>query len=35
MWRIARDQLDQRYGDLTIGQVIDRYRGQGGISAGA
>ena len=35
MWRIARDQLDQRYGELTIGQVIDRYRDQGGISAGA
>jgi flotillin len=35
MWRIARDQLDRQYGDLTIGQVIDRYRGQGGVSAGA
>ncbi|HET7182497.1 MAG TPA: hypothetical protein VFI15_09730, partial [Candidatus Limnocylindrales bacterium] len=35
MWRIARDQLDSRYGDLTIGQVIDRYSGQGGVSAGA
>ena len=35
MWRIARDQLDHRYGELTIGQVIDRYRGQGGISTGA
>lgn len=35
MWRIARDQLDREYGNLTIGQVIDRYRGQGGISAGA
>jgi hypothetical protein len=35
MWRIARDQLDQRYGDLTIGQVIDQYRDQGGMSAGA
>jgi flotillin len=35
MWRIARDQLDSRYGDLTIGQVIDQYRGQGGVSAGA
>ena len=35
MWRIARDQLDQRYGDMTIGQVIDQYRGQGGVSAGA
>ena len=35
MWRIARDQLDSRYGDLTIGQVIDQYRGSGGVSAGA
>jgi len=35
MWRIARDQLDRRYGDMTIGQVIDRYGGQGGLSAGA
>ena len=35
MWRIARDQLDREYGNLTIGQVIDRYRGQGGLSAGA
>ena len=35
MWRIARDQLDSRYGDLTIGQVIDQYHGQGGVSAGA
>jgi len=35
MWRIARDQLDREYGNLTIGQVIDRYRGQGGVSAGA
>ena len=25
MWRISRDQLEQRYGDLTIGELIDRY----------
>ncbi|MGZ9159978.1 MAG: SPFH domain-containing protein [Candidatus Limnocylindrales bacterium] len=25
MWRIARDQLDVRYGQLTIGELIDRY----------
>ena len=25
MWRIARDQLDARYGQLTIGELIDRY----------
>ncbi|HET7169104.1 MAG TPA: SPFH domain-containing protein [Candidatus Limnocylindrales bacterium] len=28
MWRIAREQLDERYGQLTIGELIDRY-GQG------
>lgn len=27
MWRIAREQLDERYGQLTIGEVIDRYGG--------
>jgi flotillin len=27
MWRIARDQLDDRYGQVTIGELIDRYRG--------
>jgi hypothetical protein len=25
MWRIARDQLDERYGELTIGELLDRY----------
>jgi hypothetical protein len=25
MWRIARAQLDERYGALTIGELIDRY----------
>jgi flotillin len=35
MWRIARDQLDERYGQLTIGEIIDRYRGSGGTSASA
>jgi hypothetical protein len=25
MWRIARGQLDERYGGLTIGELIDRY----------
>jgi flotillin len=24
MWRVAREQLDARYGDLTIGQLIER-----------
>jgi hypothetical protein len=35
MWRIARDQLDERYGQLTIGEIMDRYRGGGGTSASA
>ncbi len=37
MWRIARDQLERDYGQLTIGEIIDRYRGGGGggVSAGA
>jgi flotillin len=25
MWRLAREQLDDRYGQLTIGELIDRY----------
>jgi flotillin len=25
MWRVARDQLGARFGELTIGEVIDRY----------
>ena len=35
MWRIARDRLDERYGQLTIGEIIDRYKGTGGTSASA
>jgi flotillin len=27
MWRVAREQLDERYGALTIGDLIDRYGG--------
>ncbi len=27
LWRIARDQLDERFGQLTIGEVIERYGG--------
>jgi len=27
MWQISREQLDQRYGQLTIGELIDRYGG--------
>ncbi len=30
MWRLAREQLDARYGELTIGQLMERYgRGRG------
>ena len=25
IWRVARDQLDERFGQLTIGELIDRY----------
>lgn len=38
MWRVARERLERDYGELTIGEIIDRYRGGGGggsISAGA
>jgi hypothetical protein len=34
MWRIARDQLGERYGEMTIGEVLDQY-GRGGGSPGA
>jgi flotillin len=27
MWRISREQLEQRYGQLTIGELIDRFGG--------
>jgi hypothetical protein len=29
LWRIARDRLDTRYGDMTIGALIDRLNDQG------
>jgi flotillin len=37
MWRIARDRLERDYGQVTIGEIIDRYQGGGrsGVSAGA
>lgn len=38
MWRIAREQLDERYGQLTIGEVLERYGGGrfgGGAGASA
>lgn len=33
MWRVARKGLGSQYGQLTIGEVIDRYGG--GTSRGA
>ena len=30
MWRIARDELGDRYGEMTIGEVLDRYGPRGG-----
>jgi len=33
MWRIARDQLAERYGQMTIGEIVDRF-GPGGPGAG-
>ncbi len=33
MWRIAREQLDERYGQLTIGELIERYAGGRGPTA--
>ena len=35
MWRIARDELGERYGQLTIGEVLDRYGRGGGPTAQA
>jgi hypothetical protein len=33
MWRIAREQLDERYGALTIGELLERYADGRGRSA--
>ncbi|HEU0237111.1 MAG TPA: SPFH domain-containing protein [Candidatus Limnocylindrales bacterium] len=30
MWRIARDQLDERYGQMTIGEMLDQASRRGG-----
>jgi hypothetical protein len=32
--RLARDRLGERYGELTIGEVLDRYGRSGGPTAG-
>ncbi len=29
MWRIARSELAERYGQMTIGEIVDRYRSGG------
>lgn len=29
MWRIARGELAERYGQMTIGEIVDRYRSGG------
>jgi hypothetical protein len=29
MWRVARDQLGEQYGALTIGELLDRYGDRG------
>jgi hypothetical protein len=31
MWRIARGELADRYGQMTIGEIVDRF-GRGGGS---
>jgi flotillin len=33
MWRIAHEQLDERFGSLTIGELMERYGGGRGPSA--
>jgi flotillin len=33
MWRVARVQLGERYGQMTIGELLDRYGSQRGPSA--
>ena len=33
MWRVAREQLGERYGQMTIGELIDQYGSQRGPSA--
>lgn len=35
LWGAARDRLDKRYGNLTIGDMLDRFTGSGGPSASA
>jgi hypothetical protein len=33
MWRVAREELGSTYGQMTIGEVIDRYGGGSSPSA--
>ena len=30
MWRLARHELADRYGQMTIGEIVDRFAGRGG-----
>jgi hypothetical protein len=34
LWRIARENLDDRYGNLTIGEVLEMYKGGGSTPIG-
>jgi hypothetical protein len=33
MWRLARHELAANYGQMTIGEIVDRYAGRGGGAA--
>ena len=33
MWRLARHELADRYGQMTIGEIVDRFGGRGGGAA--
>jgi flotillin len=33
MWRLARHELAANYGEMTIGEIVDRYAGRGGGAA--
>jgi hypothetical protein len=35
MWRIARGELADRYGEMTIGEIVDRFGRGAGPTASA
>ena len=35
MWRLARNELADRYGEMTIGEIVDRFSGRGGSAPSA